>query len=62
MKIETIESADPETLAPLLLAALQRLGQHGRPGAIALSQLVADDDGEFDEGASWISSIAQGEI
>lgn len=62
MTIDTIENADPGTLAPILLAALQRLGQHGRPGAEALAQLVKDEDGEFDEASDWIASIASGEL
>ena len=36
MQTSQIGTATPEQLAPLLLAALQRLGQLGRNGAIAL--------------------------
>lgn len=55
-----IDTATPDELAPTLLIALQRLGQLGRPGAIALAQQVEDDDADFDEAAEWIADIASG--
>ncbi len=55
-----IDAANPEQLAPILYAAVQRLGQLGREGAVALAPLVADEDADFDEGASWIEDIAAG--
>lgn len=60
MRISEIETADPEALAPVLLAAIQRLGQLGRSGAVALARLVDDDDADFDEAAEWIADIASG--
>lgn len=60
MPNSNIETATPEELAPILLAALQRLGQHGRPGAIALGRLVDDGDVDFDEAAECIGDIAAG--
>ena len=60
MHISRIATASPEDLAPVLLAALQRLGHHGRPGAIALARLVEEDDADFDEAAEWIADIADG--
>lgn len=60
MQTSRNETATPEDLAPVLLSALQRLGQLGREGAVALSRLVADDDADFDEAAEWISDIAAG--
>lgn len=60
MAIDTISTASAETLAPILLAAMQRLGELGRPGAEALARLIADDDGYFDEAADWIADIARG--
>lgn len=60
MKIDDIDTASPEALAPVLLACLQRLGQLGRNGAIALARLVDDGDADFDEAAEWIGDIANG--
>lgn len=60
MQTSRIDTATPENLAPVLLSALQRLGQLGRDGAAALARLVADDDADFDEAAEWISEIAAG--
>jgi len=60
MRNTPIETATPEDLAPVLLSALQRLGQLGRDGAVALTRLVADDDADFDEAAEWIADIAAG--
>ncbi|MEC3947600.1 hypothetical protein [Sphingobium sp. HWE2-09] len=60
MNIDEIGAADPDALAPATLAALQRLGQLGRAGAIALAKLVTDDDADFHEAASWIAEIAAG--
>lgn len=60
MKIDDIDTASPAALAPVLLACLQRLGQLGRNGAIALARLVDDGDADFDEAAEWIGDIANG--
>jgi len=60
MTTDDIDNATPEQLAPVLYAAIQRLGQLGREGAVAVAPLVADDDADFDEGASWIEDIAAG--
>ncbi|ETI64134.1 hypothetical protein PX699_15395 [Sphingobium sp. H39-3-25] len=60
MKIDEIDTASPEQLAPILHAALQRLGQLGRTGAVALAALVGDDDADFDEASGWIEDIASG--
>lgn len=60
MHTSRIETASPDELAPVLLTALQRLGQLGREGAVALSRLVADDDADFDEASEWIEDIAAG--
>ncbi|MCF8709945.1 hypothetical protein [Rhizorhapis sp. SPR117] len=60
MQTSRIENATPDELAPILLSALQRMGQLGRDGAMALARLVADDDGDFDEAAEWIEEIAAG--
>ncbi|MBN9505393.1 MAG: hypothetical protein J0I69_05150 [Altererythrobacter sp.] len=62
MKIDDIDTANPEALAPVLLAAIQRLGQLGRNGAIALAAILEDDDGDFDEAASWIADVASGAL
>lgn len=62
MKIENLPTATPEALAPVLLAAIQRLGQLGRTGAVALAALVDDGDGDFDEAAEWIADIAAGKL
>jgi hypothetical protein len=62
MKIEQIERADPDALAPMLLATIQRLGQLGRNGAVALAHLVEDGDADFDEAAEWIADIAAGKL
>ena len=62
MNFTDLSTAGPEQLAPALLAALQRLGELGRDGAVALARLVADDDGEFDEAADWIADIAAGDL
>ncbi|PKP89717.1 MAG: hypothetical protein CVT77_17125 [Alphaproteobacteria bacterium HGW-Alphaproteobacteria-16] len=62
MNIDDIQRTEPDALAPVLLAALQRLGQLGRDGAVALGRLVKDDDADFDEAAGWIESIADGEL
>lgn len=60
MQTSRIDAATPEQLAPLLLAALQRLGQLGRNGAIALAREIEPDDGDFEEAAAWIADIAAG--
>jgi len=60
MTTAEIDTATPDQLAPVLYTAIQRLGQLGREGAAALAPLVADDDADFDEGASWIEDIAAG--
>ncbi|MCM8731559.1 hypothetical protein ACFO8O_11380 [Hephaestia sp. GCM10023244] len=52
--------ATADELAPLLLAALQRLGELGRDGAVALARIVDDGDADFDEAAEWIATIADG--
>jgi hypothetical protein len=62
MNIFDIQVATPEQLAPHLLAALQRLGELGRDGAVALDALVEDGDAYFDEGAGWIGSIVAGDL
>lgn len=60
MQLSDIDTATPQQLAPVLLAAIQRLGQLGRTGAVALGAVVEDDDGDFDEGSSWIEDVASG--
>ena len=60
MRTSQIDTATPDELAPVLLLALQRLGQLGRPGAITLARQVKDDDADFDEAAEWIADIASG--
>jgi len=60
MNIPNIDTASPEELAPILHAAIQRLGQLGRTGALALAALVEDDDADFDEASSWLADIASG--
>lgn len=60
MTIPNIDTASPEELAPILHAAIQRLGQLGRTGALALAALVEDDDADFDEAAGWLADIASG--
>lgn len=62
MRISDIETANPEALAPVLFATIQRLGQLGRHGAIALATLVDDGDADFDEAAGWIADIAAGKL
>ena len=62
MRISAIEMASAETLAPVLLAAIQRLGQLGRNGAIALARLVEDGDAEVEEAAEWIADVAAGKL
>lgn len=62
MKIEALATATPEALAPVLLAAIQRLGQLGRNGALALAALVDDGDGDFDEAAEWLADVAAGKL
>ena len=58
MKISEIESASPEALAPLLLAAIQRLGQLGRNGAVALASLTEEGDADVEEAAEWLADVA----
>ncbi|SNS68878.1 hypothetical protein SAMN06295912_11289 [Sphingomonas laterariae] len=60
MQLSDVETATPAQLAPVLLAAIQRLGQLGREGGVALAALLEDDDGDFDEGASWVEDAAVG--
>ncbi|WP_336963683.1 hypothetical protein [Sphingobium aquiterrae] len=60
MTISDIDTTTPEQLAPVLYAALQRLGQLGREGAVALAALVEDDDADLDEAASWVEEVAAG--
>lgn len=63
MNIDEVGAANPDTLAPATLAALQRLGQLGRDGAIALAKLVTDDDDAFfHKAASWIADITSGAL
>src|SRR3546814_7317897 len=60
MQTSQIDTATPDELAPVLLLALGRLGQLGRPGAITLARRLEDDDADFDEAAEWIADIAPG--
>lgn len=62
MNISSLATATPGELAPILLAGLQRLGQLGREGAVALAHLVDDADADFDEAAEWIADIAGGGV
>ncbi|MGI9376027.1 MAG: hypothetical protein ACR2PC_08040 [Tsuneonella suprasediminis] len=62
MNTSDIDTATPEQLAPVLYAAIERLGQLGRTGAVALAALVDEDDAGFEEAASWINDIAAGEL
>lgn len=62
MKIDDIALADADTLAPIVLAAIQRLGQLGRSAAVALARQVGDGDADFDEAAEWIADIAAGTL
>ncbi len=60
MRTSQIDTATPDELALVLLLALQRLGQLGRTGAIALARRIEDDDADFDEAAEWIADIVSG--
>ncbi len=60
MRISDIHLASADELAPVLIEALQRLGQLGRAGAVALAALVEDGDADFDEAAGWIEQVASG--
>jgi hypothetical protein len=60
MNLTEIEDAMPDALAPVLLAAMQRLGQLGRDGAVALAHVLDDSDVDFDEAAGWIAEVATG--
>ena len=62
MKISDIETASPEALAPVLLTGLQRLGQLGRNGAVALARLVEEDDADLEEAVEWLADIAAGSL
>lgn len=62
MRISDIDTANPEALAPVLLATMQRLGQLGRNGALALAAVLDDGDAEFDEAAEWIADLAAGKL
>ena len=60
MTISDIDTATPEQLAPALYAALPRLGQPGRNGAVALAALIEDEDPDIEEAAEWVAEIAAG--
>lgn len=62
MTIPDLDAATPEQLAPVLHAAIRRLGQLGRNGAVALAKLVEDDDVDFDEATGWIADVAAGGV
>ena len=62
MKPSALETATPDKLAPVLLAALRRLGQLGREGALALTRLIPDGDDDIEEAAEWIADIAHGRL
>jgi len=62
MTLTEIEDATPDALAPVLLAAMQRLGQLGRCGAVALERILDDGDADFDEAAGWIADVAAGGV
>lgn len=62
MNASQIPFAKADELAPLLLATLQRLGELGREGAVALARIVDDGDADFDEAAEWIATIADGDL
>ncbi|KEZ19419.1 hypothetical protein CP98_01940 [Sphingobium yanoikuyae] len=57
-----LETATADHLAPVLLAALHRLGELGREGAVAFARLVKDEDADFDEAAAWIADVASGAL
>ncbi len=60
MKLHDIETATPEALAPFLLAALKRLGQLGRDGAVALASIAEESDADLDEANEWLTEIVDG--
>src|SRR3546814_17891619 len=60
MQTSQIDTATPDELAPVLLLALGRLGQLGRPGAIPLARRLEDDDADIDEAAKWIAELTPG--
>ncbi|SMC35312.1 hypothetical protein [Novosphingobium sp. B1] len=62
MSVANLETASADRLAPVLHAALHRLGHLGREGAVALARLVEDDDADFDEAAAWIADVASGAL
>ncbi|MGE4410438.1 MAG: hypothetical protein AB7D33_07705 [Sphingobium sp.] len=62
MTTSDIDTATPEQLAPILYAAIERLGQLGRTGAVALAALVEEDDPDFEEGGAWIGDVAAGDL
>lgn len=62
MSVANLETTSADRLAPVLYAVLQRLGQLGREGAVALARLVADDDADFVEAAEWIADVASGAL
>ena len=62
MKPSALETATPDKLAPILLAALQRLGRLGREGALALARLIPDGDDDVEEAAEWIADIAHSRL
>jgi len=62
MPVANLETASADRLVPVLHAALQRLGQLGREGAVALARRVADEDADFDEAAEWIADVASGAL
>jgi len=62
MNISDIETAGPEALAPVLLTVLQRLGQLGRNGAVALARLVEEDNADVEEALEWLADIAAGSL
>jgi len=62
MTTSDIDTATAEQLAPVLYAAIQRLGQLGRTGAVALAAFVEGEDADFEEGGAWIGDIAAGRL
>lgn len=62
MTMHNIDMAPADELAPILLAAIRRLGELGRTGAVALASLIEDGDADFDEAAQWIADIAAGDL
>lgn len=60
--LQAIGEMNAAELAPIAIAAVQRIGQLGREAGEAIRDELDDGDADFDEGAGWIGDASTGSV